>query len=92
MSWGDAMEDGMAWDQIEFWETWHDVGCGETIREISEKEKLLYDKTRNELSAKHEKIKAATVEFEIGFIAEHSLILFLTHILKCSNSLWLALS
>jgi hypothetical protein len=59
MSWGDAMEDGMAWDQIEFWETRHDVGCGETIREISEKEKLLYDKTRNELSAKHEKIKAA---------------------------------
>jgi hypothetical protein len=33
-----------------------------------------------------------TVEFEIGFIAEHSLILFLTHILKCSNPLWLALS
>jgi hypothetical protein len=30
------------------------------------------------------------VEFEIGFIAEHSLILFLTHILKCSNPLWLA--
>ena len=52
------MEDGMAWDQIEFWETRHDVGCGETIREISEKEKLLYDKTRNELSAKL-KIKAA---------------------------------
>ena len=33
-----------------------------------------------------------TVEFEIGFIAEHSMILFLTHILKCSNPLWLALS
>jgi hypothetical protein len=31
-----------------------------------------------------------TVEFEIGFIAEHSMILFLTHILKCTNPLWLA--
>jgi hypothetical protein len=30
------------------------------------------------------------VEFEIGFIAEHSVILFLTHILKCTNPLWLA--
>jgi hypothetical protein len=48
------MEDGMAWDQIELWETWHDVSCGEIIREISEEEKLLYDKTRNELSAKHD--------------------------------------
>ena len=31
-----------------------------------------------------------TVEFEIGFITEHYLILFLTYILKCSNPLWLA--
>jgi hypothetical protein len=35
---------------------------------------------------------SCTVEFEIGFIAEHSMILFLTYILKCSNLLWLALS
>jgi hypothetical protein len=28
----------------------------------------------------------------ISFIAEHSQILFLTYILKCSNPLWLALS
>jgi enoyl-CoA hydratase/carnithine racemase len=39
-----------------------------------------------------EGLTIGTVEFEIGFIAEHSLILFLTHILKCSNPLWLALS
>jgi hypothetical protein len=31
----------------------------ETIKEISKKEKLLYNKTQNELSAKYEKIKAA---------------------------------
>jgi hypothetical protein len=37
-------------------------------------------------------IHYSIVEFEIGFIAEHSMILFLTHILKCSNPLWLALS
>jgi hypothetical protein len=49
----------MAWDQIESWETWHDVGYGETSREISEKEKLLYEKARNELSAKHEKVRVA---------------------------------
>jgi hypothetical protein len=49
----------LVWDEIEFWETWHDVDCDETIREISEKEKVLYDKTRNELSAKHEEIRAA---------------------------------
>jgi hypothetical protein len=57
----DLMEDGIAWDLIEFWETWHDVGYGETTREISEKEKLLYDEARNKLLAKHEKIRA-TVE------------------------------
>ena len=55
------MEDGIAWDLIEFWETWHHVGYGGTTREISEKEKLLYDKARNKLLAKHEKIRA-TVE------------------------------
>jgi hypothetical protein len=59
--WQDVMEDGIAWDLIEFWETWHDVGYGETTREISEKEKLLYDEARNKLLAKHEKIRA-TVE------------------------------
>jgi hypothetical protein len=48
---------------IEFWETWHDVGYHETTGEISGKEKLLYDKARNKLLAKHEKIKA-TVEAE----------------------------
>jgi hypothetical protein len=29
---------GITRDQIELWETWHDVGCGETVREISGKE------------------------------------------------------
>lgn len=55
------MEDGIPWDMIEFWETRHDVGSGETTREISEKEKLLFDEARNKLLAKHEKIRA-TVE------------------------------
>ena len=52
------MEDGITWDLIEFWET---RGYGKTTREISEKEKLLYDEARNKLLAKHEKIRA-TVE------------------------------
>lgn len=54
------IEDGIAWDLIEFWETWHDVGYGGP-RKISEKEKLFYDEARNKLLAKHEKIRA-TVE------------------------------
>ena len=31
----------------------------------------------------------ATVEFEIGFSSEHSVFLFLTHILCGTNHLWL---
>ncbi|KFY89285.1 hypothetical protein V500_05822 [Pseudogymnoascus sp. VKM F-4518 (FW-2643)] len=52
-----AIEDNIAWEQIEFYETWH-VDYDET-REISEKEKLLYNKVQNELWAKHEKSRAA---------------------------------
>ena len=59
--WQDVMEDGIVWDLIEFWETWHDVGCNEPAREIFEKEKLLCDEARDKLLAKHEKIRA-TVE------------------------------
>jgi hypothetical protein len=55
--WQDVMEDG-----VEFWDTWHDVSYGETIREIFEKEKLLYNEARNKLLAKHEKIRATVEE------------------------------
>jgi hypothetical protein len=46
-------EDSMTWDLMEFCETGHDVGCDGTIREIS-KEKVLYDKAKNQLSVKSE--------------------------------------
>jgi hypothetical protein len=45
-------------------------------------------KLRFDLRIEH--VMPHTVEFEIGFIAEHSMILFLTYILKCTNPLWLA--
>jgi hypothetical protein len=55
----DVMEDSITWELIEFWETWHDVDYNGTFREISEKEKLLYDKIQNQLLVKHEEMRAA---------------------------------
>lgn len=61
--WRDVTEDSMAWDLIEFWETWHDVDCDGTIKELSAKEKLLYNKEKKKLLVEHEK-KRAYVEAE----------------------------
>ncbi|KAL6893437.1 hypothetical protein GGI43DRAFT_413336 [Trichoderma evansii] len=53
--WQDAMEDGIIWDQIEFWKTWgqHDYD------ELSEEDKLLQDKEWDELWAERKKIMSA---------------------------------
>ena len=57
--WRDVTEDKIAWDLIELWETWHDVGCDGTVKELSTKEKLSYDRAKNELLLEYEKEKAA---------------------------------
>lgn len=56
--WRDVMEDGMTWNLIEFWETWHDVDGDGAVGELSPKEKLLYDKEKKRLLIEHEKKKA----------------------------------
>ncbi|KAF4625595.1 hypothetical protein G7Y89_g12571 [Cudoniella acicularis] len=61
--WRDITEDRITWDLIEFWETWHDVDCDGTVKELSAKEELAYDKARNNLSVKHE-IERAAIEAE----------------------------
>ena len=43
------VEDSIIWNLIEFWETWHDVDCDETIEELSAKEQLLYRRRRRNL-------------------------------------------
>ena len=48
----------MAWDLIEFWETWHDVDGDGAVRELSAKEKLSYDKEKKKLLIEHEKKRA----------------------------------
>lgn len=52
-------EDSIAWDLIEFWETWQDVDYNGIIKELSAKEKLSYDKARNKLLVEYEKKRAA---------------------------------
>jgi hypothetical protein len=61
--WRDVMEESMPWNLIEFWETWHDVDCDRVVRELSTKEKLLYDKEKKKLLIEHEK-KMADIEAE----------------------------
>ncbi|KAH6684762.1 hypothetical protein B0J14DRAFT_664750 [Halenospora varia] len=61
--WQDVMEDSMTWNLIEFWETWHDVDSDGAIKELSAKEKLLYNKEKKKLLVEHEK-KRADIEAE----------------------------
>jgi hypothetical protein len=49
----------MTWDLIEFWETWHDVDCNGKIKELSKKEKLLYDKEKKKILVEHDEKRAA---------------------------------
>jgi hypothetical protein len=56
-------EESITWDLTEFWEFWHDVDCDGTVKELSAKEKLAYDKVWNGLSVKHE-IERAAIEAE----------------------------
>ena len=57
--WRDVTEDSMTGDLIEFWETWQDVDCDGTARELSAKDTLSYNVEKNKLLAKHEKKRAA---------------------------------
>jgi hypothetical protein len=57
--WRHVTEDSMTWDLIEFWETWHDVDCDGTTRELSAKEEFLCNEEKNKLFVKHEKKRAA---------------------------------
>jgi len=57
--WRDVTGDSMTLDLIEFWETWHDVGCDRTIKELSAKEMLLYNEAKNKLLVEHGKMRAA---------------------------------
>ncbi|KFZ03536.1 hypothetical protein V502_10865 [Pseudogymnoascus sp. VKM F-4520 (FW-2644)] len=57
--WRDVTEDSIAWELIEFWETWHDVDCDGITKELSAKERFLYDRAKNKLLAGHEKLSAA---------------------------------
>jgi hypothetical protein len=52
-------EDSITLDLIEFWETWHNVGCDGTIKELSAKEMLLYNEAKNKLLVEHGKRRAA---------------------------------
>lgn len=57
--WRDVTEDNMAWELIEFWETWLDVDCDGIFKDLSAKEKLLCDRAENKLLVEHEKMRAA---------------------------------
>ena len=47
--WRDVTEDSMAWELNEFWETWLDVDCDGTFKDLSAKEKLSRDRAENKL-------------------------------------------
>lgn len=49
-------------DLAEFWETWHDVDCDGTIKELSAKEKLSYNEDKNKFLAEHKKRAAIEAE------------------------------
>ncbi|KAI9742311.1 MAG: hypothetical protein M1818_004211 [Claussenomyces sp. TS43310] len=57
--WRDETEDSITSDLIEVWETWHDVNCDGTIKELSAKEQLSYHRVKKELLVEHEKRRAA---------------------------------
>jgi hypothetical protein len=57
------MEDSITWNLIKFWETWYNINCNGIIKELSTKEKLLYNKEKKKLLVEHEK-KRADIEAE----------------------------
>jgi hypothetical protein len=54
----DETEDNIAWELIDFWETWFEVDCDRTINDLSAKDQLLHDQAENKLLAKHEQMRA----------------------------------
>lgn len=59
----DVTEDSMAWDLIDFCETWHDVDRDGKTKELSMKERISYNEAKNHLLVKHE-MKRAAIEAE----------------------------
>ncbi|KAL2060620.1 hypothetical protein VTL71DRAFT_9261 [Oculimacula yallundae] len=62
----DAMEDGMIWDLIECWETWHNVDSDVEIGELSAEEEHQYCKERDKLFVEHERKKIALEREAMG--------------------------
>jgi hypothetical protein len=57
--WRAVAEDGMIWELIELWETWHDIDCDGTTKPLSAEEKLSYDDEKNKILLKHQEKRAA---------------------------------
>jgi hypothetical protein len=57
----DIIEDAIIWDLIECWETWNVDPDGKT-RELSTKEEVSYERAKNKLLAKYEKMRAVIEE------------------------------
>lgn len=56
----DEIEDVITGNMMEFWEIWHDdVDYDGTVREISKKAKVVYDKVMDKMMADHERMRAA---------------------------------
>ncbi|KFY44824.1 hypothetical protein V495_03256 [Pseudogymnoascus sp. VKM F-4514 (FW-929)] len=58
MDWRDRTEDMMNWEQFDCWETWYDIDDDGLRTVLSAKEKVLYERAKDELLAKHEKMRA----------------------------------
>ncbi|KAG4418753.1 hypothetical protein IFR04_008115 [Cadophora malorum] len=61
--WQDEVEDGMAWELMDVWETWYGADGHVKIRKASEREKVSYDKAMKKLLCEHEK-KKVSIEAE----------------------------
>ncbi|KFX88766.1 hypothetical protein O988_08912 [Pseudogymnoascus sp. VKM F-3808] len=55
----DIIEDAILWELVEFWETWYDIDEDGLIIVLSAKEIVLYERAKNKLLDKHEKMWAA---------------------------------
>lgn len=61
--WRGEMEDGVAWELVDLWESWYGVDGNGKVRVVSEKEKLLCDSAMMKSLGEHEK-KREDIEAE----------------------------
>ncbi|PVH69014.1 hypothetical protein DL98DRAFT_599025 [Cadophora sp. DSE1049] len=61
----------MTWNLIELWETWYDINGDGAVKELSAKEKLLYNEEKKKLLVEYKK-KRADIEAEAVKIAKVS--------------------